>query len=192
MMQPSSKTLATARSLLAEHGELRPQSAYDWRGSFPLPSDLSTFYDVVGPVNVRIVSYGNPYHFPSLSNLWDFQAGYRWNGLTGKPIADWHDDWLVVADQGGDAFIFDRSTSKILFALHGQGAWEPEEWFPNVGAMACSLAILGSVVRAAGKDFTDKDSYVKPEHKQSAVARLAEVLGSRSKAEAIVVGAGWG
>jgi hypothetical protein len=127
-----------------------------------------------------------------LARLWDFQAGYRWNGLSGEPAADWNDNWLVVADEGGDAFIFDRASSKVLFAPHGQGAWEPEVWFADLGAMACCLAILGSIVRAAGKDFTDADSYVKPNHRESAVARLAEVVGSRSEAEAIVDGAGWG
>jgi len=191
-MRPSPKALSSARTLLAEHGEVRSQPASDWRGTFPLPSDLAKFYDVVGPVDVTIEGYGNPNFLPSLAKLWEFQAGYRWNGLSGEPIVDWNDNWLVVADEGGDAFIFDRVSSKVLFAQHGQGAWEPEEWFTDVGAMACCMAILGSVVRRAGEDFTDAGSNVKPEHRQNAIVRIAEVLGSRSDAEAIVDGAGWG
>src|SRR5437867_3587372 len=95
--------LSKARRLLAEHGEIRSQPASDWRGPFPLPPDLAMYYDVVGPVDVTIEGYGNPYFLPSLVKLWDFQAGYRWNGLTGEPIPDWNDDWLVVGDEAGDA-----------------------------------------------------------------------------------------
>jgi hypothetical protein len=32
--------------------------------------------------------------------LWQFQAGYRWNGLAREPNPDWDDDWLVVASEG--------------------------------------------------------------------------------------------
>ena len=181
-----------ACKLLAAHGEVRPQPPSDWRGTFPLPSALVNYYDLVGPVDITIEGYGNAYFLPSLARLWDFQAGYRWNGLSGEPIADWADDWLVIADQGGDAFIFDRASSKVLFAYHGEGVWEPEEWFPDVAAMAACLATLGSVIRAARHDFTDADCYVKPGHRARALIEIAEVLGSRSKAEAILAASGWG
>jgi hypothetical protein len=115
-----------------------------------------------------------------LAGLWDFQAGYRWNGLTGEPINDWDDDWLVVADQGGDAFIFDCQSSRVLFAHHGEGAWGPEEWFSDLPTMAVCLAILGSVVRAAGDDFTNADCFVRPAHRERAISEIAQVLGSRS------------
>ena len=191
-MQPSPDNLSNARALLAEHGEVQPQPVSDWRGAFPLPPEVAEYYDHIGPLDVTIDGYGNPCFLPSLARLWDFQAGYRWNGLTGEPIDDWNDDWLVVADEGGDPFIFDRASSTVLVAYHGEGVWEPEERFPNLPAMAACLAILGSVVRAAGDDFTDADSWVRPEHREDAIARIADVLGSRLEAEAIVSGAGWG
>jgi hypothetical protein len=191
-MRRPQNILSTARTLLAEFGEVRPQPASDWRGTIPLPFEVAEFYGVVGPLDITIPGYGNPYFLPSLCNLWDVQAGYRWNGLTAEAITDWEDNWLVIADEGGDAFIHDRNSSKVLFAHHGMGVWEPDEWFPNLGTMACCLAILGSVVRDAGDEFTDPDFSVKPEHKESAITKIAEVLGSRSEAEVVVDGAGWG
>ena len=62
------------------------------------------------------------------------------------------------------------------------------EWFPSIGAMAACLAILGSVVRDAGDGFTDDHMFVKPEPRQSAIDRIADVLGSKSTAQAIVDG----
>jgi hypothetical protein len=191
-MRPSLEAQLEARKLLAEHGEVRPQPVSDWKGAFPLAPQLAEYYNLVGPVDITVVGYGNPYFLPSLAKLWELQAGYRWNSLSGKAINDWKDDWLVVGDQGGDPFIFDRASSTVLVAHHGEGLWEPKEWFPNVIAMASCLAILGSVVRAAEDNFMDADFYVRQENRVRAVTRLTEVLGSRAKAEAIVGGAGWG
>ena len=112
--------LSTARKLLAAHGELRPQPASDWIGTFPLPPALAEFYQAVGPAELTIDAYGNPYVLPSLADLWEYQAGYRWNGLNGEPMPEWKDNWIVVAGDGGAAFIFDRDSSKVLYAPHGE------------------------------------------------------------------------
>jgi hypothetical protein len=191
-MQPSADIATRARVLLTEHGDVRSQPGSDWRGSVPLPAKLADFYERVGPINITIESYGNAYFLPSLGKLWDFQAGYRWNGLTGEPIHDWHDEWIVVADKGGDPFIFNRTSSTVLFAYHGQGVWKPEEWFSDLPTMAACLAEFGSAFQAAGDNFTDADSYVRPECRERAIRKITEIVGSRSQAEAIVDGAGWG
>src|SRR5688500_13721760 len=127
-MRPSPDDVSKAQTLVAEHGEVRPQSATDWRGTFPLPPDVAEYYKLIGPVDITIEGNGNPYFLPSLAKLWDFQAGYLWNSLSGESIDDWDDDWLVVGDEDGDPFIFDRGSSKVLFAHHGEGVWEPDEW----------------------------------------------------------------
>lgn len=127
-----------AKSLLSKHGVCRSQPASDWKGDFPLPDQLAAFYNDVGPDNISIDTGANPIFLPSLSNLWERQAGYRWNGLTKQPIDDWDPEWIVVADEGADPYVFYRGT--ILFAYHGSGVWDFHESFPNLLAMACSLA----------------------------------------------------
>ena len=129
-------TAEVTKRLLALHGDVRAQPASDWTGAFPIPPAIERFYREVGPLNVTIEVHGNPYFLPALADLWQFQAGYRWNGLSGEPIEDWPDDWLVVADEGGDPFIFVRSSAVVLHAYHGEGEWDAGEMFPDLNTMA--------------------------------------------------------
>jgi hypothetical protein len=182
----------TAKRLLALHGEVRPQSSADWTGAIPLPAVIEQFYRDVGPVNVTILAYGNPYFFPSLRDLWQFQAGYRWNGLSGKPIDNWNDNWLVLADEGGDPFIVEQSSGVVLHAYHGEGDWDAGELFPDLNAMAACLAQLGGVVLDAGDKFTNEDCYIAPEFRALALGRLLELLGTESHAQVVLGALGWG
>ncbi len=99
---------------------LRPQPRSDWGGEFPLPDALVEYFSEFGPDDVTINGYGNPYFLPSLVHLWAHQTGYRTHGFTHERLTDWDDDWLVVADQGGDPFIFSRGSGTILHAFHGE------------------------------------------------------------------------
>lgn len=178
------------RELLELHGTCQPQDRSAWTGHIPLPDAIADFYREVGPTDVTIEGYGNPTFIPCLSRLWDHQAGYRWNGLTGETIEDWDSDWIVVADEGADPYIYCNGT--ILFAQHGAGVWEPDEIYSDLNAMAACLATLGAVVLKGGDELTDDDCYIRPEFRAEAVSRLAEILEDENEAEAIVVRAGWG
>lgn len=184
-------TSENAKTLLALHGEVRAQPPSEWKGTFAIPPAVEIFYRDVGPVDVLIEAHGNPFFLPRLARLWDFQAGYRWNGVSGEPIRDWDDDWLVVADQGGDPFIILRSTGAVLFALHGQGDWEAVEMFPDLNTMAACLALLGSIVVDAGDEFLDDECNIRPEYRSLASERLRELLGSESRADAILANLEW-
>jgi hypothetical protein len=138
------------RELLARHGTTASQKAGDWTGPFSLPHQLEDFFETVGPVDIGIEGYGNPYFLPRLAGLWEYQAGYRYDPDTGAALEGWDDDWLVVADEGADPFIFSRSKGSILFAHHGEGEWDPAELFPDLNTMAACLATLGLVVSEAG------------------------------------------
>jgi hypothetical protein len=162
--------------MLDSHGVLRIQPFNAWRGDFPLPSVLKSFYRDVGPVNLVVHWHGNPFFLPALASLWEHQQGYRWSSVTRERIVDWDDDWLVVADQGGDPFIFSRHSGRILFALHGGGSWKPEPVFPDVYSMAACMAVLGSIRKRAGDAFTDEDSNVRPKYLRAARKEIAEVL----------------
>lgn len=178
--------------MVALHGEVRSQPASDWTGAFPIPPAVERFYREVGPLNVTIKAHGNPYFLPSLADLWQFQAGYRWNGLSGEPIEDWPDDWLVVADEGGDPFILDRSSGAVLHAYHGEGEWDAGEMFLDLNAMAACLAQIGAIVLDAGREFMDENYSVRPPYRALASARLQEFLGSKSQAETVLAALSWG
>jgi hypothetical protein len=185
-------TVERARELLLLSGEVRPQLPTDWSGPFPVPPVVEQFYRDVGPVDVCVGSYGNSFFLPSLARLWEFQAGYRWNGLSGEPITDWQDDWLVVADEGGDPFILSHTYGTVLHAKHGMGEWDPGELFPDLVTMAACLGQLGAVVLEAGERFTDEDCRIRPEWRDAAVAGLRQLLGSPSAAENVLETLGWG
>ena len=176
--------------ILSQFGELRSQTISNWHGEIALPKQIEDFYLEVGPVDLKIDSIGNPYHIPSLSRLWEFQAGYRWNGITGEPSNGWNDNWVVVADEGADPFIFDRHNGEILFALHGQGTWEPERVFPDIYTMAACLGILGSTAAAAGEELFDGDS-LNSKYLENIIARFKEILGQEFKATQILETLGW-
>jgi hypothetical protein len=180
------------QELVVGHGPVRAQTLADWKGEFALPASVEHFYRDVGPVDVTIQGYGNPYFLPALSGLWEFQAGYRWRGGTRERINDWDDDWLVVADEGGDPFIVSRSSGCVLLAQHGTGTWDPGEVFPDIGTMAACLAILGGIVRDAGESLTDERSYIRPESHAFAQRQLAEVLADEGAAEGVLAALGWG
>lgn len=185
-------TAEIAKRLLALHGEIRPQPLADWTGTFVLPPAVEQFYREVGPTNITIEAHGNPYFLPCLADLWKFQAGYRWNGLSGEPIEDWNDDWLVVADEGGDPFIFDRSSGAVLYAYHGEGEWDAGEMFPDLNTMAACLAQLGAIVLESRDDYMEEDCSIRPKFRAFALDRLQELLGTKSDAQAVLGVLGWG
>jgi hypothetical protein len=189
---PDQKMVNTVslRQMLRLHGTLRAQPASDWLGSIALPGQLGRFYWEIGPDRITINSYGNPYFLPSLAELWQFQAGYRWNSITGEQITDWDSNWIVVADQAGDPFIFSES-GKILFAQHGEGDWNARELFTDVYSMAACLAILGSISITAGPDFTDAESYVRRQYMEVAEEELALILGPGQQARSLLAELGW-
>ncbi|MBO0753752.1 MAG: hypothetical protein J2P53_16660, partial [Bradyrhizobiaceae bacterium] len=57
--------------------------------------------------------YGNPSFMPSLGGLWHHQAGYRDHPDTRERFPEWEDDWLEIADQGADPFVFFRYSSRV-------------------------------------------------------------------------------
>jgi hypothetical protein len=184
-------TADKAKGLLALHGPIRSQSSADWIGPFPIPAAIERFYREIGPDDITIEAHGNPYFLPCLTALWGFQAGYRWNGLTGEPIEDWNDDWLVVADEGGDPFIFDRTSGVVLHANHGEGEWDARELFPDLNTMAACLAQIGAIVTEFADRYLEEDFSVRPEFRALASTRLQELLGSKSAAESVLAELGW-
>ncbi|MCG7325516.1 SUKH-4 family immunity protein [Achromobacter sp. ACRQX] len=180
------------RAQFARFGELRPQPRDAWQGDIALPQVLADFYEQVGP-------WGATYHqnvgpvgitlsetnisFPPLYKLWERQAGYRWDASNGERVAEWQDNWLVIADQNADPFILDTETGKILYAMHGTGAWDAAVVAPDLPTFAAAVAAVGVVCLEADEDLRNDDWEIRPEHRTRALQSLTIVLGDPVEAE---------
>jgi hypothetical protein len=171
--------------------KLISQNSDLWKGDFALPEAIAEYYRDFGAFNLNIDSYGNDFFFPSLENLWKCQNGYRFHGITNERVEDWEDDWIVIADQGADPFIYSISTGKILFDYHGQGKWEPGETFSDLPSMINSLLILGEIVVGAGEDFTNEEGYINKRFIDSAKENLSHILNSKVETESVLDTFGW-
>lgn len=178
-----------SRSLPDELFVSQPSEA--WKGEFSLPETVAHYYRELGAFNVNIENYGNSIFLPGLSDLWDYQAGYRYHPDTKERFEDWDDDWLVIADQGADPFIYSRQSGKILYDQHGRGVWEPSEFFSTLPEMVIVFALMGEIVVNAGEDFTDEDEYIHQRFIGIAKERISRALNSDPEAEAILDSFGW-
>jgi hypothetical protein len=183
-------TVERVKALLALHGEVRSQPATDWTGPFRLPVEVEHYYSDIGPWDVNIELPGNPCFLPRLSELWSFQEGYRWNGISGELVDDWPDEWLVVASLGGDPFIFERKSSVILHDFHGAGVWEPQFIFDDLNSMAACLSLLGSIWEKSDhniwNDLWSPNCQIVPKYLDEANGRICDLVGSQETAKRIL------
>jgi hypothetical protein len=182
-------TAAEARRWLAPHGTLRPQSADEWTGPFAIPNSLELFFKKVGPVDVLVSGYGNPFSLPRLAALWDFQAGYRWDGNNGVREPTWDDDWLAVATDFGAVYILECSSGRVLFNLHGP--WEPTNIFVDLNTMAACFGYLGTTIANAGEAYFNEDSTIRPECLVETIEGLKPILGEGPDVEEVLSMVGW-
>lgn len=182
------------RATFARFGSLQPQSADAWQGPFPLPDVLARFYAHVGPFGevfnpakgpCGITIPGLEVWIPPLQRLWAYQAGYRWNGNDGEPISDWPAQWLVIADRGADPLILDIDDGRVLFARHGAGHWDADDFAADVPTLMAALAAAGSVYLDADEDLysDDDDGGIRPVHREAALRAVAAVMGGTDEAE---------
>jgi hypothetical protein len=76
-----------------------------------------------------------PDHYPKPGEFADFQAGYRYNAVTGKPLTgeqagDFWPSWYVVAANYFDDpfyvdFLGQEAGFPVYFSYHGAGTWTP-------------------------------------------------------------------
>jgi hypothetical protein len=131
-----------------------------------------------------------PWYVPSLAKLWDLQAGYRYNAETNERDAEWKDNWLVVASEGGDPYIFDTNTGIILHDVHGQGVWDPKPLFEDLGEMISAFAALGGIRSRVGEGLTD-DYGVRSQLLHQATSALQLILGNHERAITVLERLGW-
>jgi hypothetical protein len=179
-----------AKSFPAE--QLVPQDANDWQGPFALPEEVLEYYRELGPCDLALEHIASTFFLPSLARLWEHQAGYRYHPDTKEVFPDWDDDWLVIADEGADPFIYVRSSGQILHDTHGGGSWNPEFFCQNLETMVTSMAILSELVLAAGESLEFEENGICKTWYDKAVARLTELLGNEIDAKGMLGALGWG
>ena len=182
--------------LLAPWGALRSQPLADWRGPpHALPDMVAAFYrDVgpwgavvherVGPVGLTISKGGNPVVVPPLSGLWGLQAGYAWSRDPDVPLPGWRPNWLVIATDGANPFMFDRDDGRIHFAFAGRGAagWQPRLFAHDLVSGLGAIATVANSLAELGDDARDDDFDLRPESREYVRGRLAGFLGSADRA----------
>lgn len=96
-----------------------------------LPATYRTFLQHFSPLRVMIDD-GDA--FPAGLDLYGAtelikrQDGYAWNSVKQEKIPDWPENYLVIADAGGDPFCIDLTSKEgaIYTSMHGMGTWEFE------------------------------------------------------------------
>jgi hypothetical protein len=149
------------------------------------------YYQLFGPIDSYISGYGDDFFLPGLASLWEYQGGYRWNTLTGEPGDQWDDDWLVIADQGADPFIFSRESGVIWYAVHGIGEWKPVKFAPDLETMTNMLVTLAYFMQRTGDDCLDETYAWKPEYVAKAGQELAGVMQASDESNKILPILGW-
>lgn len=186
-------TAATLRTLLEPFGQLRSQTAVEWTDPNALPAAIAdfylhvgplgkTYYEKVGPVGCTLTVGGNPVCIPPLSKLASLQAGYAWSESPEHALEDWDPKWLVIAEQGGDPFIYDKSTGHVLFAFHGAGKWEPTFFAKDLNTAIGALATVATSYCALDDDQFDDEALVETGY-HSIRTDLAAALGSIDEAQ---------
>jgi hypothetical protein len=185
------------KKLLAPYGELKSQPASYWTGEFDLPAPIAAFYaeigpygetihQNVGPVGVGIDLGGNPVCLPPLHKLWDLQMGYRTHGITKERIKDWPDEWLVIAAEGANPYIFNIKDAQIYFDFAGSGKWQPKWLAPDIATAFGGLATLANARAELDEEADFDDFEMLPAAREKCLAKLATFLGDAEKAQAFV------
>lgn len=125
---------------------------------------------VFGPtLAAEIIQLGYPktFHMPwivedlyfyGLDDLSERQAGYRFHGITGEPIAAWPADRFVIAAWTGNPVSVGQDGS-ICYSSHGAGTWTFARLAPDLPAFFTLLAawIRYFVVEHGGELFDEDD-----------------------------------
>ena len=187
------------RPLLAPWGKLQPQSPNDWKGPYPLPEMIITFYqeigpwgdiyyESVGPVGLTINVGGNPVEIPPLHKLWAQQDGYAWSRNPENKLNDWPTHWLVIAREGSLPFIFDRNDGSIFFHYTGMGNWNSPHYFaPDLPTALGAIATHANALVQLGEDALDETYALKSSSTDYIEEKLATFLGSKQQARDMLI-----
>lgn len=184
------RSLDSIRPLLSAWGKLIPQPASDWTGSIALPIAISDLYSILGPSELMICAGGNPVDIPTLKNLWSFQNGYRWHGMTGERLPGWKENWLVIAKEGANPFIFDTENGNVYFDIAG-GKFEPKLFSTDLITALGAIATVANTLSAMGDDAYHDDSELTTQARSNVIASLNSFLSNSNAPHAVEMLEAW-
>jgi len=93
------------------------------------PADVrETIGTVLAPAGFSFETVGNPCDVYGYEALARQVPGYNVHAVSGAPLDDWSDHWLLIGDEGGDPIIVDLAhageDTPVLKAMHGAGKWD--------------------------------------------------------------------
>ncbi|MCR6477371.1 hypothetical protein NU688_14515 [Variovorax sp. ZS18.2.2] len=191
------------RPLLAPWGALKPQPASDWNGPFALPEAIAEFYREVGPWGdlhdasdspdgLSINTGGNPVSVPPLHKLWARQDGYAWSRNPANRLDGWPEHWLVIAQEGGLPFVFDRNDGSVLFHFTGMRHWNaPRRFAPDLATALGAIATVANALAKLGDDALDETFELKASSKVYVAEQLAAFTGSAEQAREMLAAWEW-
>ncbi|WOD28988.1 SMI1/KNR4 family protein [Alloalcanivorax xenomutans] len=112
-----------------------------------LPEEFRCYIDQFAPEQTQhFTKVGNPLSLYGGASLSWVMDGYNFNRVINEPIEDWHPDWFLFADEGGDPVIVDlserESNCTVYQAMHGAGAWDFVPIADSIGQfLVCSAAM---------------------------------------------------
>jgi hypothetical protein len=118
--------------------------------SCSFPPELKAYIDSTCPkANLELQGVGNPIVLRGASELSWQMAGYNVNPETNEKINSWHDDWFLIAQDGGEPIIIkvdeQNATSTVYSAMQGEAGWD---FFPIADSIGQFLLCAAALERA--------------------------------------------
>ncbi len=169
-------------------------SLSQWAGQYALPDELLEFYKIFKfpKRGMAFPGVGNSYNVYSLDSLFSRQDGYAYSGKPQQPITGWHPNWIVIADEGADPFIYDTNKKCVLSDMHGQGKWEPSYFCDTPYEMLWAFSVFSFILLNANNNFLEWDEDFDPNaiYYYKALEHLTNGIGDNEKSKALLYNIG--
>ena len=123
--------------------------------SCTFPPELNTYIDALCPSKTLTFNgVGHPVTLLSRDTLsWEMD-GYNFNAQSKQVINGWHDNWFLIATEGGEPIIVKldehRTTSTVYSAMQADGVWDFYPIADSIGAFLLCAAALEHAMNFPG------------------------------------------
>lgn len=144
----------------------------------PLPPALADFFREVGPLGEddphrggtpgrvpRCVDFncgGNDIFVPRLADLWKAQDAFAWDFRRDEPIEGWPPNWLAIATEGSDAYVYDSDADAMRFVFAGAEVEDAYDIAGTPGDVIGALALYAIRLEEAGDSAMNEDFEIDP------------------------------